>query len=161
MIEFLSKASAVDFDLTKKFPMKITRGRLKVPRQFKPRYACLYGRVISSDSKFSHKVINSPCCRPAPPASWERSRFWTSNWDREPMLPSLPSPSLPTPTQRPVSTKLFGNSVQDSLRSRSGLGTANTLAIIFLSPEPRLQWACNVVFCFWFPPLLCNSTREK
>lgn len=63
------------------------------------------------------------------------------------LLSSLPPP-LPTPTQRPVSPKLFGNSVEDSLRSRSGLGTANTLAVVFLFPEPRLQWACNVAFCF-------------
>lgn len=62
-------------------------------------------------------------------------------------LPSLPRP-LPTPTQRPVSDKLFGNSAQDSLGARSGLGTANTLAVIFLPLDSRLQWACNVASCF-------------
>ena len=50
------------------------------------------------------------------------------------LLSSLPPP-LPTPTQRPVSPKLFGNSVEDSLRSRSGLGTANIDQSRDLSPN--------------------------
>lgn len=76
------------------------------------------------------------------------------------LLSSLPPP-LPTPTQRPVSPKLFGNSVEDSLRFRSGLGTANTLAIVFFFPEPRLQWACNVAFCFWFQPFPQQLSTRK
>lgn len=97
LIQFLFKASAGDFDLTKKFPTEITSGRLQAPSQLTQPYACLYGHVGASDSKFAHKVVNSPCCRPATPASREGSCFWASNRDGKPTLPSLPSPPLPCP----------------------------------------------------------------
>lgn len=147
---FFPKALALGFDLTKKFPTRVTHGRLKAPNPLQQPFTGICSQfaaslTTSSYTKSSFHTKTHPAVDPLTGA-WGMNRAASEQVTvMESQL--LAPPSLPTPTQRPVSNKLLGNSAQDSLRSRSGLGTANTLAIIFPSHEPRLQWAGNVAFC--------------
>lgn len=144
------KALALGFDLTKKFPTKVTHGRLKAPNPLQQPFTCICSQfaaslTTSSYTKSSFYTKTHPAVDPLTGA-WGMNRAASEQVSvMESQL--LAPPSLPTPTQRPASNKLLGNSAQGSLRSRSGLGTANTLATIFPSREPRLQWAGNVAFC--------------
>ena len=145
---FLSKALARDFHLTQETPIKNNKWKMKTSKTFQTTlYLCILSNQHIGQQAIRQRLTLLYVCRPAVTQPFGKGAASELVLEMSQLLSSLPPP-LPTPTQRPVSPKLFGNSVEDSLRFRSGLGTANTLAIVFCFPEPRLQWACNVAFCF-------------
>lgn len=86
-------------------------------------------------------------CRPVLPCPRDEAASERVMRNGEPTA-SLPFPS-PAHTHRKASlSQAVWQLCSRQLKVQEWIGTTNSLAILLLSLEPRLQWACNVAFCF-------------